>query len=94
LPLIPGSALQRTITDAALSRDGRWLAARTYRQLYIIAVDPQTGKIAQTPPRVCNIFDLFELQGEGITWFGGTDRLLLTSEGRGEPMHVIRCAAR
>ena len=91
LPIIPGSAIQRTITDASLSWDGRFLAARTYRQVYVMAMDTATRRVARRAARVCNIFDLNEKQGEGITWFLGSDRLLLTSEGRAEPMHVINC---
>ena len=94
LPIIPGSALQRTITDASISTDGRWLAARTYRQLYIMRVDSATHAISQQKPRVCNIFDLNELQGEGMTWLVSSNRLLLTSEGRDEPLQIIECPER
>lgn len=91
LPIIPGSAIQRTITDASLSWDGTLLAARTYRQVYVMAMDTATRRVARRAARVCNVFNLDERQGEGMTWFLGTRRLLLTSEGRGEPMHVIDC---
>lgn len=91
LPIVLESALQRMITDAALSPDGRWLAARTYRQLYVMKVDPVTGAVDQSRPRVCNIFDLNELQGEGLTWVKPPATLLLTSEGKNEPLHIIDC---
>ena len=94
LPIILESALQRMITDAALSPDGRWLAVRTYRQLYVIEVNPVTGAIARSRPRVCNIFDLNELQGEGMTWVKPPATLLLTSEGRNEPLHILDCPLR
>lgn len=91
LPIVPGSALQRTITDASISADGLLLAARTYRQVYIMAVDPVTHAVSQAPPKTCNVFSLEERQGEGLAWFGSTRLLLLTSEGQNEPMHLISC---
>ncbi|MDQ3697775.1 MAG: hypothetical protein M3373_07090 [Gemmatimonadota bacterium] len=92
IPLIPGSAPGRMITDAALSPDGRYVAVRTYTQVYVFAADSITGRIrVSVPPSTCNIAGLRERQGEGITWYGATGKLLLTSEGRREPMWVVAC---
>lgn len=92
LPIVPGSAPLRQITDAALSPDARYLAVRTYAQLYIFATDPATGRVlAGRTPSVCNIIALDRWQGEGVTWFGRSRRLLLTSEGSGAPMYTVDC---
>lgn len=92
--IVPGSASLRTVTDAALSPDGRRLALRTYWELYLVAVDPRTGRLRpDVPARVCDLAALGEAQGEGIAWLGAGDALLLTSEGRGAPIHVVACPA-
>lgn len=44
LPIIPGSAPFRTITDASLAPDARYLAVRTYLQVYVFATDTATGR--------------------------------------------------
>ena len=92
LPIVPGSGIGRLITDAALAPDGRWAAVRSYAQVWIFAADPATGRIrTAVPPSTCNVVDLDERQGEGIAWLGSSGRLLLTSEGRREPLRVIEC---
>lgn len=92
LPIVPGSAPGRLITDASLAHDGRWLAVRTYAQVYVFAVDSITGRVRQRIlPSVCNVTHLDERQGEGIAWFNRGTELLLTSEGRNAPYHVISC---
>lgn len=94
LPIVPGSALGRQVTGATLSRDGRAAAVRTYTQLYVFRADSATGRIVtNVPPTVCSIGSLEEEQGEGVTWFAGTGDWLLTSEGRDEPLWVVRCPA-
>lgn len=93
LPIIPGSAPLRAITDAALSPDGRHLAVRTYAQTFIFATDSLTGRVDhQVAPSVCNIVPLGEAQGEGITWVDNAGRLAFTSEGQGAPLHLANCA--
>jgi len=47
--------------------------------------------IGAIPPAVCNIVALNVWPGEGVTWFPGTTKLLLTSEGRFSPMQVVDC---
>jgi hypothetical protein len=90
LPIIPGQSEGRQVTDAALSADGRRLAVRTYREVFIIAVDPATGRLTRGALWwSCPVTALNERQGEGIGWLG--DELLLTSEGRNAPLHILSC---
>ena len=94
LPVVPGSALGRQITDAARSPDGATVAVRTYTQLYVFHADAATGRIAaHVPPTICSIAGLEERQGEGLTWFGDEGAWMLTSEGVNEPAHVVACPA-
>jgi hypothetical protein len=94
LPVIPGSALGRQITDAARSPSGGTVAVRTYTQLYVFRADTATGRIAtDVPPTICSIAGLEERQGEGLTWFGDEGAWMLTSEGVNEPLHVVTCPA-
>ena len=92
LPIVPGSAFARFITDASLSPDAKYLAVRTYTQVYIFATDSATGRVKPAiAPSVCNIASLEEAQGEGIAWLPTGHRLLLTSEGRGSPFRLATC---
>ena len=80
------------ITDAALSPDARYVAVRTYAQVYVFAADSATGRMdVSVPPSVCNIIAFERGQGEGVAWYGRSGKLLLTAEGRDSPMHVIDC---
>ena len=92
LPIVLGSAFARYVTDAALSPDAKYLAVRTYTQVYVFATDSTTGRLLSTvAPAVCNIASLQEPQGEGITWMADARRLLLTTEGRGASFHILTC---
>ena len=92
LPIVPGSAPMRQITDAALSPDRRHLAVRTYAQVYTFATDSTTGRVNHAiPPSVCNVIAFDRWPGEGVAWFGRSGRLLLTSEGRESPLISIAC---
>jgi hypothetical protein len=92
LPIVPGSAFARLVTDASLTADARYLAVRTYTQVYVFATDPSTGRpIAGTAPSICNIVSLDEAQGEGVTWLETSRRLLFTSEGRSQPIRIGEC---
>ena len=92
LPIVPGSAQLRTITDASLSADARYLAVRTYGQVYVFAVDSATARARSgVPPTICNIARVQGPSGEGITWVGATRTLLLTAEGKRAPMEIVRC---
>jgi len=92
LPIVPGSAPLRLITDAALSPDTTHLAVRTYAQLYIFATDRTTGLVDHAiAPRVCNIVPLGEQQGEGVTWMDNRGRFAFTSEGANAPLNLATC---
>jgi hypothetical protein len=92
LPIVPGSNALRTITDASLSPDGRHLAVRTYGQVYVFDTDSITGRVrASAPFSVCNVAQTEREHGEGISWYGAKQELLLSSEGRSAPLHVITC---
>jgi hypothetical protein len=92
LPIVPGSAPMRHVTDAALSPDGRHLAVRTYAQIYVFATDSITGRVTGAiPPAVCNIIPLESSPGEGVAWYGRTGKLMLTAEGQSLPLIVVDC---
>jgi len=92
LPIVPGSAPLRMITDAALSPDAAHLAVRTYTQVYIFATDRTTGLVNHAvAPSVCNIVPLGEQQGEGVTWADNRGRLAFTSEGATAPLVLATC---
>ena len=92
LPIVPGSAPMRQVTDAALSPDGHHLAVRTYAQIYVFATDPMTGRVrGAVPPAVCNVVGTESSPGEGVAWYGRTGKLMLTAEGRNRPLVVVDC---
>ena len=92
LSIVPGSAPRRMITDAALSHDGRRLAVRTYTQIFVFVTDSATGRVVRdVAPGVCNLAPLGRSQGEGVTWYGDRDRLIVSSEGRNSPMIAVDC---
>ncbi|MEP6763717.1 MAG: hypothetical protein ABJB66_05355 [Gemmatimonadaceae bacterium] len=92
LPIVPGSAEDRTITDASLSFDSQYLAIRTYLQIYTFVTDSVTGRVVTSiAPAICNIDGVEKVRGEGVTWFGATRSLLVNSEGLNEPMHRVTC---
>ena len=92
LPIVPGSAPRRQITDAALSPDGRRLAVRTYTQIFVFATDSATGRVDHdASPGVCTLAPLGRSQGEGLAWYGHGDRLVVTSEGQSSPMFAVNC---
>ena len=92
LPIVPGSVPFRLITDAALMPSGRFLAVRTYAEVYVFATDSVTGAVNhRIAPRVCAIGELGERQGEGMTWANENGRLVLTSEGRRAPLRLGDC---
>lgn len=82
LPLRPGTAPGRLVTDAALSPDGGTLAVRTYGELFLLPVDPATGRPRYaSAPRVCDLTPIAERQGEGITFLGDGEFLLSSEAG-------------
>jgi hypothetical protein len=92
LPIVPGERQGGQITDAALSPNGKLLAVRTYDDIYVFEVDSvtQLPRPGQSPVP-CTIRQLREDQGEGIAWWWDGRRLVLTSERRNAPLHVIAC---
>lgn len=92
VPIKPGRGLGGSVTDAALSPDGRRVAIRTYSDVYFFPVLP-SGRLGDSV--VCSIAGL-EAQGEGIEWLDDR-RLVLTSEAVGTrwpgSIHVIRTCA-
>jgi hypothetical protein len=92
LPIVPGSAPFRLITDAALSPDARHLAVRTYMQLYVFDTDSATGRVNHSvSPTVCNLLTVDEVQGEGVTWVDNRGRFLFTTEGHRAPIALADC---
>ena len=92
LPIVPGSAPFRVITDASLSPDARHLAVRTYMQLYVFDTDSVTGRVNHNvSPAVCNLLTVDEVQGEGVTWTDNSGRFLFTTEGRKAPIALANC---
>jgi len=75
-----------------LTPDGKFLAVRTYAEVYTFAVDSTRGlPMAGVAPGSCTIAGLREKQGEGVGWWWDGRRLLLTSEGRNAPFFVVEC---
>ena len=91
LPIVPGETQGRQVNDAALSADGRRLAVRTYAEVFLFDVDSITGLPAKKPVHFCTISQLREELGEGVGWWWDHRRLLLTSERRESPLHVVDC---
>jgi hypothetical protein len=92
LPIIPGSAEGRQVTDASLSADGNLLAVRTYTEVFVFALAPETRLPERGQmPAPCSIRGLREQQGEGIAWWFDQRRVVLTSERRRAPFHVVEC---
>jgi hypothetical protein len=91
LPIVPGSATARTITDASLSPDRRHLAVRTYSQVFVFTIDSATGRPNTTAPHAtCNIAAVFDI-GEGIAWLDDRGTFLLVNEGERAALHRVRC---
>jgi hypothetical protein len=91
LPIVPGSAPGRSITDAAIAPDWRHVAVRTYAEVYVFAADTATGAIrTSVAPARCSVDGIERGYGEGVAWLDNR-RLLLTQEGRDAPMHVLGC---
>lgn len=81
---IDSSSAENRVTGAALSPDGRTLAVRTRRAVYLFDVDEW-----ERAPRVCRVAGS-QPQGEAVAWRdAGT--LVLTSEGAESPILSVRC---
>lgn len=95
LPM-PADGVPRTaVTDAAMSPDGTLLVVRTPERILAYAVDPATAlRLPGRSPATCDVASLREEQGEGvgILHMDSTGvRLVLTSEGKQEPLRLVSC---
>lgn len=93
LPITPESGPGRDwVTDASLSTPDasgkRRLAVLTYGAVYVFDADALTGKPGALVQR-CAI-PVNERSAEGVTWLAD-GRVLLLSEGVGEPLYAGRC---
>jgi len=92
LPVVPGSAPFRVITDATLSPDAKHLAVRTYMQLYVFSTDSANGRVDHAvAAAVCNLLNVNEVQGEGVTWADNRGRFIFTTEGQRAPIALADC---
>lgn len=93
LPEFDGGGRKRLVTDASRSSDGRYLAVRTYAWVATFALDSATGLPRRdAAPAMCDLAALAETQGEGVGFIGkGNGRLVLTSEGKDEPLRLATC---
>ncbi len=93
LPITPEDGMGRDwVTDASLSTPDstgkRRLVVLTYGAVYVFEVDALSGKPGALVQR-CAI-PVNERSAEGITWLPDR-RVLLLSEGVGEPLYAGRC---
>jgi hypothetical protein len=84
LPIVPGSAPRRTITDAALSADARHLAVRTYGEVYLFATDSAGRARRDVTPGVCNIAGLEQGSARALR-SSGPPGTCCSCEGAGGP---------
>lgn len=95
LPIPASLRSGRVVTDAAISRDGKRVVLRTYRELWFFtrAAD---GRLHLDPSRpVCDAAALHRL-GEAVDWWD-EETLVLTSErggGRSGTIVLVKCPAR
>ncbi|HEU5170920.1 MAG TPA: hypothetical protein VFU46_10295 [Gemmatimonadales bacterium] len=95
LPIGADHRLDRFVTGAAISPDGRWVAVRTYREIYFFATGTD-GTLALPPRPIACTLGGIDLQGEGVAWLDGSS-LVLTSERAIRPrgtVAVVRCPLR
>lgn len=91
--IIPDRSSGRWVTDASLADDGRMLAVRTYRELYLFDTSVHLPGGAQLEPAaICDLTILSEKQGEAISWIDDSGIFLATSE-RDNKISRTKCAA-
>lgn len=96
LPLPIGSGTSQLITAGDLSPDGSRLVVRSYTTLYEFAWPGAADFDTLATPAASSLLSALEAQGEGLTWDGSAETLVLVSEGRGgRPASIsrIRCPA-
>lgn len=96
LPIVPGVAAGQSVTDAALAPDGRTLAMRSNRVLFVFAVDSATARpVPDRLPAMCDLSALRETQGEGVGFLheedGSRGRFVLSTEGKRESLRLVTC---
>jgi hypothetical protein len=94
LDVRPNLEAGRVVTSAAVRRDGRLVAIRTYSEIYLFAPGVG-GRLSPARERPCDISGL-ELGGEAIDFLNDTT-LVLTSEGVGRragAIHTVVCRRR
>jgi hypothetical protein len=93
VPIAASRRLDRFVTGAAISPDGRLVALRTYGEIYFFERDGN-GRLTLPPaPLACRL-DGIDIQGEGVGWLDA-ELLVLTSERavrRSGTVSVVRCA--
>jgi hypothetical protein len=95
LPIAPSLARGRVVTDAGISRDGRTVAMRTYREILRFARDGAGRLRLESGLPVCDIAGL-EPQGEGLDWWDEHSLVLTSEQGLREAgtITLVRCPSR
>ena len=91
LDIRPNPEAGRVITGAAIRPDGRFVALRTYSEIYLFSPGVG-GRLVPTRERPCNIAGL-ETGGEAIAFLDDST-LVLTSEAEGRrpgTIHTVLC---
>ncbi len=92
LPIENIRRLDRFVTGAAISPDGRHVALRTYGEVYFFERGRNGVLRLPAAPLACSLGGI-DIQGEGIAWLDA-ERLVLTSEAAIRPsgtVSVVRC---
>jgi hypothetical protein len=92
IPVEASRRLDRFITGAALSPDGRLVALRTYGEIYFFERGRDGRLMLPAVPVACEVAGI-DIQGEGVGWLDA-DHLVLTSERAVRPsgtVSVVRC---
>ena len=95
LPLPAPSRDRYTVTDASLSPNDGILAVRTPGRLVAFRVDSTNARLLPNhAPASCDLSSLEEEQGEGVGILRADSsrlRVVLTSEGRRQPLRLATC---
>lgn len=95
LPMRADAVRRTAVTDAAMSPHGTLLIVRTAERILAYPVDSATARrLPGRAPAACDVASLNEEQGEGVGILhqdSATIRLVLTSEGRSEPLRLVTC---
>ncbi len=93
LPIPAVIGMGRVVTGMAVSRDGRQLMIRTYRDLYPFELSRDGSFLPRGKPTACDILGR-EPQGEGVDWLNDRDLLLTSERGlmKEGTVMVVRCS--